>query len=124
VEFTGLVIMPIAFWIGSHWGLKGIALGWIYAYPIVALSLYWKAFKTLEMKVSDYLKALRPALDGTAAMIVAIVVFHRFVRSALRPWPYLLSEIGIGAAVYAAVLILLHRDRLTHFRNVVRRMAK
>jgi teichuronic acid exporter len=120
VELTGLVIMPTAFLIGSHWGLKGIALGWIYAYPLIGAALYWKTLKSVQMTVGDYLKALRPALDGTGAMILAIWGFHAIARFTLSPWLYLIAEIGLGALVYMAVVILFHRERLMYFRNVTR----
>lgn len=120
-EISGLVLMPIAFWVGSHWGITGIAYGWVAAYPVIALLEYWKTMTTIEMKVSDYFRALRPSLDGCVAMILAVGV----LKWILRPdpaWARLLSEIGIGAAVYVATILLLHRQRARNFLSTIRKM--
>jgi teichuronic acid exporter len=123
VEVAGLVIMPISFWIGSHWGIKGIAFGWVFGYPLIALTQYWKAMKTIQMGVADYVKALRPALDGTIAMALMVGTLQRVLPS-LSPWIRLLIEISGGAAAYIATVTLLHHDRATHFLSIAMRARK
>ena len=119
-DLRALVMLPIAFYIGSHWGTAGIAWGWIAAYPLVAVPLYWKAFKTIKMPVATYLQALRPAIDGTLMMILAVLA----VRWALPPswpaWIRLIAEVAAGGVVYLSTLMLLHRKRVLAFV----RMAK
>ncbi len=124
VEVTGLVVMPTAFWIGSHWGIRGIALGWVYAYPVIALAEYWKTLKTIEMGVGDYISALRPALDGSAAMALAVAALQWTVRSSRSPWLYLMVEIVGGAAVYIATVTLLHRERVRYFLSIAKRIRR
>lgn len=122
VEVMGLFLMPLAFWIGSHWGISGIAYGWVFAYPVIAIAEYWKTLNTIEMEVRDYLRALRPALDGCAAMVVAVVVLKWSVPSTHSPWLLLVLEIGCGAAVYTATVLLLHRGRAMHFLSIAKRV--
>lgn len=124
VEVTGLGVMPLAFWIGSHWGIKGIAFGWVFAYPIVALPHCWKVLKTIDMGVGDYIRALRPALDGSAVMALVIVAFKYGLRSTQPRWFSLLAEIGAGAAVYVITLMLLHRDRVLHFLSIAKGLRR
>ena len=111
-DLAALIILPTGFYIGSHWGTSGIAWGWVAAYPLVALPLYWKTFKTIEMPVGDYLRALRPALHGTVVMVLAVIL----LKSALLPrGPLLLRlvlEITTGATAYVAALLILHRERM------------
>ena len=123
VELMGLVIMPISFWIGSHWGLKGIAYGWVFGYPIIALAEYWKTMKTIQMNVGDYFKALRPALDGSIAMTLGVLGIQRILPP-FSPWIRLLIEIGGGAAVYVATVTLLHQERARHFLSIAMRVRK
>src|SRR5258708_25490493 len=123
VEIMGLVIMPISFWIGSHWGLRGIAFGWVFGYPLIALSEYWKTMKTIQMEVRDYFKALRPALDGSLSMTVTVFSLQRILPS-FSPWLRLLIEIGGGAAVYIATVTLLHHERATYFLSIAMRVRK
>jgi teichuronic acid exporter len=123
IEVMGLFIMPICFWIGSHWGLRGIAYGWVFGYPVVALSEYWKTMKIIQMGVGDYFKALRPALDGSIAMILGVLGLQRLLP-AFSPWVRLLVEIGGGAALYIGTVTLLHHERARHFLNIAMRVRK
>lgn len=121
VELSGLVLMPVAFWIGSHWGIGGIAFGWVFAYPILAFLHYWKTFKAIEMRVGEYLSALRPALDGLTAMVLAVGLLKWTLPSGHSPWLRLTLQMGVGAAVYLAAVTLLHRDRVMHFLSIAKR---
>jgi teichuronic acid exporter len=120
VELMGLVLMPTAFWIGSHWGIRGIAFGWVFAYPIVALAEYWKTLQAIEMGVRDYIGALRPAFDGSIAMSLAVWGLQRALNSGHSQWLHLLVEIVGGGLVYLATVGFLHRERVRFFWSVVR----
>jgi teichuronic acid exporter len=124
VEVSGLVLMPIAFYIGSHWGITGIALGWVFAYPLIALAHYWKVLKTIRLSVREYVAALRPALDGSIAMAIAVWALRRFLAASHFLWVRLTVEIVCGAIVYIATVALLHRERVIHFLNIARRARK
>jgi teichuronic acid exporter len=122
LELMGLILMPVAFYIGSHWGITGIAFGWVFAYPIIAFAYYWKALKTIHTRVKDYVAALRPALDGAIAMIVAVRVLQWILPSNHFQWPRLIIEIGCGASSYIATIALLHRERAAYFLSLAKRV--
>lgn len=122
IELVGLVVMPLSFWIGSHWGIKGIAFAWVVAYPIVALPYYRRVLKTIEMGFGDYMGALRPALDASLAMALLVMAFKGLIPSTHSQWVYLMSEIGVGALAYVGTLAKLHGDRLTYFMSVAKRI--
>src|SRR5580704_2067525 len=119
-DLAALIILPTGFYIGSHWGTPGIAWGWVAAYPFVALPLYWKAFKTIEMPVGDYLRALRPALHGTAVMVLAVTSLKWTLLAKQSSILRLVLEIATGAAAYIATLLLLHRERIMTFLRTAR----
>jgi PST family polysaccharide transporter len=119
-DLAALIILPTGFYIGSRWGTQGIALGWVVAYPFVALPLYWKTFKTIEMPVGDYLRALRPALHGTVAMVLAVTLVKWALLAKGSLLLRLVLEIAIGATAYIATLLLLHRERIMIFLRTVR----
>jgi O-antigen/teichoic acid export membrane protein len=111
-DLAALVILPIAFYIGSYRGTAGIAWSWIVAYPLIVVPLCRKTLQTIGMKFGEYLRTLRPALDGTIAMILAVEwVKHSFspARSLLHR---LVIEVAVGAVVYLGVLGLLHARRM------------
>jgi O-antigen/teichoic acid export membrane protein len=119
-NLAGAVIMPIAFYVGSRWGPSGIAWGWIIGYPFIALPLYVRAFKKIAMSARTYLGAIRPALNGSLAMIVAVSVLRWVIPQA---WP-LYARFGIevagGGAAYLIALSLLHADRIRTFLSLYR----
>jgi len=119
-DLAALIILPTGFYIGSHWATQGIAWGWVAAYPLVALPLYWKTFKTIEMPVGDYLRALRPALHGTLAMVAAVSLLKWFLLPREPLWLRLGFEIVTGAVAYILTLLLLHRDRMATFVRIAR----
>ena len=124
VEVSGLLLMPLAFWIGSHWGITGIAYGWVVAYPIVALPHYWKTLKTIHMTVGHYISALRPALDGSAAMTIAVGVVKWKMPIFQAHWHHLIFEVVVGAAAYLATITLLHRPRIMYFWSIAKRFRR
>jgi O-antigen/teichoic acid export membrane protein len=111
-DLFALVFLPIVFYFGSYRGVTGIAWGWVVGYPFVVLPLYYKTFQTIGLRTDEYLRALRPALSGTIAMIPAVL----FVKYGLAPTSpvllRLLLEIATGAFVYVAAVWLLHRERV------------
>jgi teichuronic acid exporter len=119
-DLAALVILPVAFYIGSHWGTEGIAWGWVVAYPFVAIPLYRKTFSTIGMRTGEYLRAIRPAFDGSLAM-VAVVGLLKWTLPSTQPLLLrLICEVTAGALIYVAVVLVFHRDRALNFV----RMAK
>jgi len=123
-DLAALVILPTGFYIGSHWGTRGIAWGWVAAYPIIALPLYWKTFKTIEMPVREYIRALRPALHGTLAMVGAVSLLKWALVSTAPAWLRLVLEIASGASAYLLTLFLLHRERMATFVRTARNFRR
>ncbi len=119
-DLGALIILPVAFYIGSHWGTAGIAWGWVAAYPLVALPLYHKTFATIEMKTGEYFRALWPALEGTLLMTLAVGFCKYAIHSALPVAVRLSAEITCGAIIYMASLLVFHRDRMFAFVRAIK----
>src|SRR2546425_1844746 len=114
-DLRALIILPIAFYIGSHCGTAGIAWGWVAAYPLVAIPLYWKTFSTIKMPVATYLQALRPAIDGTLMMVLGVLSVRWALPAHWPGWIRLITEVALGGVVYFATLLLVHRKRIMAF---------
>jgi PST family polysaccharide transporter len=124
IETSALVLMPTAFYIGSHWGTTGIAFGWVAAYPLVVIPLYWKALKSIGMSVAEYFKALRPGLDGAMAMAVGVGLVKYLLPSSLSLWMHLIAEISAGAAIYFGTVLLLHMQRVSALLRTLKQMRR
>lgn len=119
-DLRALIILPTAFFIGSHWGIGGIAFGWVLAYPLVAIPLYWKTFTTIGMTTGEYVRSLRPALDATIVMSVAVLLLKWKAPLGHSLVLRLIVEVATGSAAYVATLLLLHRGRVTALLQMVR----
>lgn len=117
-----VVVMPIAFLVGSHWGTSGIAAAWVFVFPPLAVPLYWRVFRKTEMVVKEYLQAILPAVSASAVMSV-VVLFARSVwvlnsRSVVG----LSSLVIAGALSYAGALVVFHYERIVRLIRAVKRM--
>jgi len=107
--------LPVAFLIGSHWGATGIAGAWLLIHPVFGIVGMRRVQRELALPMSEYIRSVRLGLDGSVAMVVAVLAWRIWgIDSA--PVVRLLLEIGIGAATFVIVTVLLHRDRLGSIR--------
>lgn len=123
-DVAALCFLPIAFFVGSHWGVAGIAWGWVVGYPFVAIPLCLKTFKTIDMKFREYLQALRPALDGTMAMSLAVIAIKWILPPGVPLLARLIIEILVGATTYLGIVFLLHRQRVMAFVRTAQNFRK
>ena len=83
-----MIVLPISFYIGSHWGTVGIAAGWVAIYPLVQIPLFSRIFRRINLPLSEYLGSLWPAVSSCLVMAISIsfeTVFRRHGRST-RVW--------------------------------------
>ena len=113
-------VLPISFYIGSHWGPVGIAASWVVIYPLIQIRLFSRVFRRIHISPSEYLRALWPALSACAVMAISIEVF-KLVSSGKWPlYARLASEVLVGITTYGTMLILLHRNYLLQILQFVR----
>lgn len=112
------VVLPAGFYIGSHWGVTGVALTWVIGYPLILLPLYWRLLYRLDMTMLDYARALWPAVSGCLAMIAAVLAV-RFLMRDSEPTLRLFSTVASGAMAYAGTILYLHMDRVTAIRSML-----
>lgn len=117
---VAMIVLPITFYIGSRWGTVGIAAGWVVIYPIVQLPLFFRTFRRINLRGSEYLRALWPALSGCLAMAVSIQGLKLFLKGALPPYARLSLEVLVGIIAYGIVLLLLHLNYLRGILKFVR----
>jgi O-antigen/teichoic acid export membrane protein len=117
---AALILMPIAFYVGSRWGPAGIAGGWVVAYPVIASCFYARTFQKINMTWRDYMEAIRPALNGSLVMAVAMWILKYLFTSSLPLSVRFSLEVLVGGAAYILTLTVFHRDRFSVFWNFVR----
>ncbi|HET6680407.1 MAG TPA: oligosaccharide flippase family protein [Gemmatimonadaceae bacterium] len=121
VNIGAAIALTIGFYVGSHWGITGIAVAWLAVHPIVASApLLTRSLATLELRPARYLRALMPAITGTIAMVIGVTVVRRLLPIELHDVARLVLLIASGAVIYGASVILLHRSRLQEMLSALR----
>jgi O-antigen/teichoic acid export membrane protein len=105
---TGALLFPPAFLIGCHWGALGICYAWLLVYPVMFIMNAVLASRHGGLDFSQLLAIpLKPIAAGIA-MLVAVAAAR-----ALLPNQSNIFGLGIlvpiGAATYAAVMVLVFR---------------
>jgi teichuronic acid exporter len=111
-DLRAIAIMGPAFYVGSRWGISGVAWAWVAAYPFVLLPLYRKTLATIEMNGGEYVRSLRPAVEGTLVMVAAVACLKYVLPHSMLPAVRLVLEVLLGMASYAATLWMMHRERM------------
>jgi PST family polysaccharide transporter len=111
---------PPAFWIGSHWGVIGLAVSWVFVQPPSWIAPYWHVLQTTQLSLRQYARSLWPALSGVLVMGTAVLGIRQNMPG---EWPLvarLLCEAGGGAMTYAAAIVVLHRARVRVFIDFIK----
>lgn len=121
-NLSAALLMPVAFYLGSHWGAAGIATGWIVAYPFILFSMCRRAFRAIGLSAGAYFKALGPAVSGASAMVAVVELLKLSILRGKAPWVCAGVEVSMGAASYVGAMLLLHRDRVRMVAQWYRRL--
>jgi O-antigen/teichoic acid export membrane protein len=114
------LLLPAAFYIGSFWGVSGIATAWLLIHPIAALPTYYRVFARIELAPTDYLRSLWPATSCALAMAAAVLALKLLLPPHWTAGPRLVLEVAMGGAVYMLVLATLHRRCLYALGDVIK----
>jgi PST family polysaccharide transporter len=123
--WTSLILAALlmtGFVVGSNWGTTGIAAAWLVIHPLFSAFSFTRVQRVLDLRLRDYVQALRLGLDGAAAMSAILLLFHAYVAPSWSPAIRLPTSILLGAAVFAAITFALHRARLGEILVWLRRV--
>ena len=119
VTMLTAIVSPGAFYIGSHYGPAGVAFAWICIHPLTTLPIAVKTFRSLELKVADYLSYVAPAIVSCGAMIVAVLGVSALPIPAAHPIIPLAVKSGVGAIVYVGTLLTFFRPSIGVFVRAI-----
>ena len=114
------VALPIAFILGTRWGLEGVAWAWAICFPLVNIPAMVIAFRTVEGSLVARVNAVWPALAASTAMAVAVVALRAALPSDLVPPVVAAASVAFGGVVYLVTLRILFRSRLREMWTFVK----
>lgn len=115
---------PIGFWVGSHWGVIGLAWAWVLVQPLAFIQPYRYVLRATQLSLWGYLGALWPALSSIILMAACILGIQYAIPA---DWPlatHLGIEILVGGAAYLMSVQLFHRRRLVLLLQFIRESRK
>lgn len=99
------VILPLSFYIGTFWGVDGLAAAWLVAVPLLFALNFPGMARALSVGLGDIGRALvRPVAAGVAMLIAVAAARHALD---IAPLIGLFLLIATGAIAYLGVLHLL-----------------
>ena len=117
---TGAVILPIAFLAGVQWGVIGLAIAWIVAYPLYLAISAWRTLPVIGVRAAALGRAAATPVVASLGMALAVLLVDR----ALPPLDALLrlaSLIAVGGVTYAGWLLVFARDAVAETVALIRR---
>lgn len=116
-----LAVMPPLFLVATRWGIVGIAVVWLTAYPLLSSAFAVKyAFAMYDMTWKMYLRALWPAVSSTLVMTAVVLTIELLGSDEWPPSLALGAKCLAGVVAYVALVWVLHRGRLRSFLAIVR----
>lgn len=115
-NLLALIGLPAAFLVGAHYGLQGIIIAWLLAYPVLFIYLGRQCLRELTMTWRALAHSALPAVLATMAMVAAVLVFRRFAEDLPLLWR-LIGSVAVGAVAYLGLLSLLFREHLVALKG-------
>jgi PST family polysaccharide transporter len=117
--FYVTLILCTGFWVGSRWGILGIAAAWLILDPPIQFVVLLKTCRVIDLPIAQYVKALWPALSMTGLMSLVLLLVLPLVESQSPPLRVVIAVVS-GMLAYATAGFVLHRSRLLGMFRIMR----
>lgn len=111
LNLFALFVLPIGFYIGVSWGVAGVAWAWTIAFPVSILPGMIYVAKVLELRMSEMVDTLKPALVSCALMAAAVVSLRWSLPVEWHHGLRLAVQSALGAVVYIGTMCLWFQAR-------------
>ncbi len=115
------ILFPVAFIIGSHWGLVGVCSAWLVAYPLQLLSLVRRVALITKTPISGMLLPLLSPLAASLIMYIAVRAAAAMLPDNFTVWGSISWLVAIGALVYLGYAAAFLRPVMAELAGLVRR---
>jgi O-antigen/teichoic acid export membrane protein len=117
------IVMPLAFLVGTIWGVIGVSLAWVLVYPIVFAIMLRRSVALLGIRAREILGIMAMPAFVSAIMYMAVIA----VKSVLDVGgdyvqaTRLTISIVVGAVLYSSISYLFLRDGFRDILELVKR---
>jgi O-antigen/teichoic acid export membrane protein len=107
-----IIILPTGFYIGSFWGINGVAWSWVITFPITLIPAFYFLLRILKMPLFDWIRALIPATTGCLIMAVVVLTSRVLISGDLPYWLRLSVQATSGALSYLFIMFTFYRKQI------------
>ena len=115
LSILDVTAMPVALYVGSWWGMVGVATVYGLAYLLLRVPLYVWVFRRTGLSLATYSMALWPATSAVCVMGVVVWTVEAFIPPG---WPLALRFVVlvlVGVVGYLVPLLSVHRSSVAAF---------
>lgn len=117
-------VMPLAFYVGTRWGIFGVAMAWALAYPVVLLINLHRMLGVIGLGLGEVAGRMLPAMLAAGAMYAAVMATHGTLEQIADRRVALAIQVGVGTLVYGAASCLVNRAAVLEVWRMVRRKGQ
>lgn len=114
------ILMPVAFYTGTHWGVIGLAYAWLCMYPLVFFITAFRTCAAVGLNVADYFRQLLRPVAAGMVMYATVVFMQQYVFGMVGDWLYLIQLVVVGVVSYAVAMLVIDRDGMTETLALIR----
>jgi O-antigen/teichoic acid export membrane protein len=114
------ILMPVAFYIGTRWGVIGMAYAWLCMYPVVFLITAFRTCRKVGLGIGQYLVQMCRPVGAGIVMYATVFIMQDVVFGSVGEWVYLLQLVAVGALAYGAAMLLIDRKGLRETVALIR----
>ncbi len=115
------IVMPLAFIAGSPWGLMGVSLSWLIAFPLVFYTMLARSVRHLCVTLIEVFQAMMPPAISSLVMLLVIYGVKSAFGAALPVMAALFLYVAIGVLVYGLLSLGPQKNRFHEVLALVRR---
>ncbi len=113
------LVLGFGFFAGIRWGIIGLSLTWVIAYPIIYSFMLLNFQNILLVQASEILKSFIAPLISSLIMYVSITFFRHLLGNHVTQLLQLLILLFSGGMIFLLVMISVDRNFFFKLRNVV-----
>jgi O-antigen/teichoic acid export membrane protein len=94
------IVLPTAFYVGTRYGLVGVAMAWVLAWPVLFAVVTSQTLRLVDLSWADYLRAISPAASAAAVMVGVVAAVQYFLLADADPLTQFAVTSSLGCITF------------------------
>jgi len=120
ITMIGSVVMPLSFFIGSHWGLHGFAWGWVGGMAVLTTATVILSGGIIGLRPAGLARAVAPPLAAALVMAAGVKLVLGLLPAGIMPLLVLALCVPLGVALYLGTLQVIAPQRIAEALSFLR----